>query len=146
MFWQAFISFAAFEWRDDDSFFRWLCGIAKRALMHLFRDKQRRKANGAIDGFPVSGPSQSKIQRRHERFDRLEAALEELTPEYRKVLLLSRIEGLTAPQIAERVNRSPNAVRHLIIRALRELRNKFGDTASLNLPDRQFRVEGGEDD
>ena len=143
---QAFSSIGSFEWRDDDSFFRWLCGIAKRVLVRLFQDSQRGKADGAVDGSPSSGPSQSKIQRRHERFDRLEAALKELSPEYRKVLLLSGVEGLTAPQIAERMNRSPNAVRHLIVRALRELREKFGDTASFNLPDRQFRLGGGQDD
>lgn len=84
--------------------------------------------------------------RRHERFDRLEAAVKKLTPEYRQVVLLSRIEGLSAKEIADRMNRSPNAVRHLIVRALRELRAHFGDTESLHLPDRRFPVGEGDDD
>lgn len=147
---RAFRSLSSFEWRDDDSFFRWLCGVAKRAMAQLFEDGQGHQgaqAIGAAENVSNSGPSQSKVQRRHERFDRLEAALEKLAPEYREVLLLSRIEGLSAPQIAVRMNRSANAVRHLIVRALRELRDKFGDdTASFNLPDRQFHGAGEDDE
>ena len=37
-------------------------------------------------------------------------------------------------QIAERMERSPNAIKHLLARALRQLRAEFGDTQSLHLP------------
>lgn len=144
---RAFRSIESFEWRDEDSFLRWLCGVARRAMAQLIQDRRGVGATETAENVPVSGPSPSRIERRHERFDRLEAALDQLSPEYRTVLLLSRVEGLTAPQIADRMDRSPNAVRHLLVRALRELRERFGDeTASLNLPDRQFRGEGGDDD
>lgn len=129
-----------FEWEGDDSFFRWLCGIAKRALAQAAEDARRAKRPLTGPTVPVGAPSPSKILRRSERFDRLEAALKKLSPEYRQVILLSRIEGLSAKEVADRMNRSPNAVRHLIVRALRELRTHFGDTESLQLPDRRLSV------
>ena len=136
---RAFRTLGSFEWRDHDSFFRWLCGIAKRALAQLAEEAHRGERAKTLESLPEKGPSGSKVLRREERLERLEAGLRALAPDYRQVLLLSRIEGLTAPQIAERMNRSPNAVRHLIVRALRELRAKFGDTESLSLPQRQLR-------
>lgn len=134
-----------FEWDGDDSFFRWLCGIAKRALAQMAEDARKARPPSTAADVPVGTPSPSQILRRHERFDRLEAAVEKLTPEYRQVVLLSRVEGLSAKEIADRMNRSPNAVRHLIVRALRELRAHFGDTESLHLPDRRFPVGEGDD-
>src|SRR5262245_29297042 len=136
---RAFRAVGSFEWRDDDSFFRWLCGIAKRALAQLAEDAHRGERTKTLESLAETGPSSSKVLRREERLERLEAGLRGLAPDYRQVLLLSRIEGLTAPQIAERMNRSPNAVRHLIVRALRELRAKFGETESLSLPRRGLR-------
>jgi RNA polymerase sigma-70 factor (ECF subfamily) len=135
-----------FEWEGDDAFFRWLCGIAKRALAHLAADARRVKRPPTDSGEPAALATPSRMLRREERFERLEAAIERLTPEYREVLLLSRIEGLTAVEIAARMNRSPNAVRHLIVRALRELRAHFGDTESLHLPDRRLAAGDRDDD
>ena len=141
---RAFRSLERFEWQGDDSFFRWLCGIAKRALAQAIQEQRTGQGTGNLSSEAGSGPTQSTISRRVERFERLEEALQSLTPEYREVLLLSRVEGLKTKEIAARMNRSPNAVKHLIARALRALRSGFGDTESLNLPrDRQFDVERG---
>ena len=136
---RAYRSLGNFEWRDDDSFFRWLCGIAKRTVAQAVQDARRTKTPASARGAPTSGPSPTKALRRHERFERLEAALEKLSPAYRQAILLCRIEGLTSTEVAERMNRSPAAVRQLLVRALRELKKNFGDTQSLHLPDRQLR-------
>lgn len=141
---RAFRSLERFEWQGEDSFFRWLCGIAKRALAQAIQDQRTGQGTDRPGSAAGSGATQTKISRRVERFERLEEALQSLTPEYREVLLLSRVEGLKTKEIAARMNRSPNAVKHLIARALRELRNRFGDTESLHLPrDRHFDVEKG---
>ena len=79
--------------------------------------------------------------RREERFERLEASLEKLSVDHREVILLTRVEGLTFAETAARMGRSPDAVKQLLYRALRELRSTFGETASLHLPDRRL---GGE--
>ena len=54
------------------------------------------------------------------------------------------IEGLKIKEIAERMNRSPAAVKQLLSRALVKLKASFGETESLHLPDRELRGEGGE--
>ena len=61
-------------------------------------------------------PSASKAAVRNERFDRLEKALEQLSDEHRRVILLSRIDGLSMKEIAARMERSPDAVMKLLRR------------------------------
>ena len=41
-----------------------------------------------------------------------------------------------------RLDKTPNAVKHLLTRALKQLRERFGDTESFNLPDRRLRGDG----
>ena len=143
---RAFRSLERFEWQGDDSFFRWLCGIAKRALAQAIQEQRTGHGTGNHISVAGRGPTQAKISRRVERFERLEEALQSLTPEYREVLLLSRVEGLKTKEIAARMKRSPNAVSHLIARALAELKARFGDTESLHLPQRPLPPRGGNDE
>lgn len=136
--------FEATDPNNEESFLRWICGIAKRALGDLTRKTAYRENPAASIERVASEPSQSQVQRREERFDRLQTALDKLPPDYRRVLILSRLEGLSAQEIADRMGRTPNAVYHLIVRALQLLREQFGDTESLHLPDRPLRREGGD--
>jgi RNA polymerase sigma-70 factor (ECF subfamily) len=141
---RAFQSLDRFQWRGDDSFFRWLAGIA----LHVLADAARRDARHpqvALDrDHPRDDPSPSHALCRQERLERLEAALEGLTPEHRAVVRLARIEGLRVSEIAQRLNRSPSAVRHLLLRALEKLKERFGETDSLHLPPEGFAPEEAE--
>ena len=134
-----------FEWQGEDSFLRWLRGIAEN-FIRAAADKQRRRATLELER-PPRAPSQvspSRALRREERLDRLEKALRSLSPDHRQVIRLARIEGLQTGEIARRLRRSPGAVRNLLLRALKELKKSFGDTESLHLPHRP-RDEGGSD-
>jgi RNA polymerase sigma-70 factor (ECF subfamily) len=142
---RAFQSLARFQWQGDDSFHRWLCGIAKRALAQAMQDARAVRGSAPLSDVTAGGVSPSTAMQRQERFNRLEQSLEKLNPDYRRVLLLSRIEGLPLKEIAQRMDRSPNAVKHLVARALRELREHFTDTESLSLPDRELGLEDGSD-
>ena len=82
---------------------------------------------------------------RNERFDRLQEAVNTLSGDYRQVVLLARIEGLSMKQVGERMNRSPDAVKKLFGRALRKLRTQLSDSGSLYLPDRRLSADGGDD-
>ncbi|HAK96178.1 MAG TPA: hypothetical protein DCM87_14590, partial [Planctomycetes bacterium] len=86
--------------------------------------------------------SPSRAARREERFDRLEGALARLPEEHRQVIRLARIEGLPIAEIAVRMNRSAAAVSMLLSRALKRLREGFGDTESMSLPDRMLGGAG----
>ena len=134
-----------FQWQSEPLFFRWLCGIAKNAILHCATRKKRREALGDTVR-EKSSASPSRVLRRDERFERLEDAFSQLPAEQRDVLRLARLEGLAFPEIARRLNRRPEAVRQIAVRALRRLREFFGDTESLGLPDRVLRLEetGGE--
>ena len=57
------------------------------------------------------------------------------------LLLLARIECLTMKEIAERTGSSPVAVKQLVFRALRKLRDVFGDTASFHLADGNLQAD-----
>ena len=138
---RAYRGLPRFEWQDEDSFFRWLCGIAKHALAQAAQDARRVGQSVTSDLVQKSEASATKVLRRHERFDRLEAALERLPPDLQKIIRLFRLDGLTSTEAGERMNRSPAAVRQLLVRALRELKEHFGDTESLHLPDRRLRFK-----
>lgn len=149
---RAFQSIGNFQWKDDDAFFRWLSGIAKRALAQAAQDRRKLKekqATSSFGGVASAGPTQSQAARRNERFDRLERSVEKLRPEHRRVLILSRIKGLTVKEIADQMDRSPRTVKYFLACALRELKKHFGDTESFHLPDRQLETElekGGDQD
>ena len=134
-----------FQWQGEPLFFRWLCGIAKNVILHTATRRKRREALGDKVR-ERSSTSPSRAMRRDERFDRLEDAFSQLPAEQRDVLRLARLEGLTFPEIARRLDRRPDAVRQIAVRALRRLRDFFGDTESLGLPDRVFRMEEPDDE
>ncbi|MBN1417385.1 MAG: sigma-70 family RNA polymerase sigma factor [Planctomycetes bacterium] len=141
---RAFQSIGRFRWQGDGSFFRWLAGIAVRVVLQAAR-RQRRPApvsSDAGEGVAAAQASPSRTLRRAERFDRLEEALAKLRPEHRDVILLARIENVPLREIARRWNRSPNAIAQLLLRALRSLRDAFGDTESLHLPPRTLDGDG----
>jgi len=139
----AFQSLSDFEPEDANSFFRWLCGIAQNRILHMARRHLRNRELSLEREIEARESSPSKMIRREERFNRLEAALEELSPDHRQVIILARIEGLPLKEIGSRMNRTPKAVSKLLRKALENLKAKFGDTESLSLPDRTFKSQGG---
>ncbi len=74
-------------------------------------------------------PSQQAIA--HEQAERIERAIDRLPADYREVLLLARVVGLSGRQVAERMGRSEAAVRTLLTRAgirlLAALEERDGD-------------------
>ncbi len=124
-----------FEWQGEGSFLRWLRGIATNEILRLAK-RERYRDFIAIEPSEISGDdtSPSRGARRVERFDRLERALESLSPDHREVIVLARIKGLRLAEVAERTGRTPNAVAQLLGRALANLKEAFGDTESLSLP------------
>lgn len=142
-FGKAFQAFGGFEWRGDGSFLRWLRAITENVVLRV-ADRRRSerlfelRRQGAGVGQELT--SASKDLRRGERFDQLEEALASLSPDHRRVILLARIEGLQLKEVAEQMSRSVSAVQKLLLRALKELKEAFGDTESLHLPDRHLGI------
>lgn len=143
----AFKSLPQFSHDGKDAFLRWLCGIAKHVLSKMARDMRRQgaqnQAGSEVKRVEDSGLSQSVLMRREERFKRLEASLKGLPADQREVLMLSRIEGLTMKEIAERTGTTVSKVRYRLALGLSGLKAAFGETESFHLPDR--RLELGDD-
>jgi RNA polymerase sigma-70 factor (ECF subfamily) len=140
-FLRAFESIGRFSWTHDDSFFQWLCAIARHLIWNASQRGSSRELSLSIDP-PQRGAAPSTAMRREERFDRLERALRDLRPEEREVVRLARMEGLKAREIAERLGRPEPTVRSLLARAFRKLRDSIGETRSLHLPDRKLHFGG----
>ncbi len=128
------------------SFLAWLKGVAEHVILNLARRKRSDKILYVETDSPAAEPTPSKLQRRGERLDRLQRAIDGLSPEHREVVTLVRLEGLPIREAAERMGRTPKAVAHLLGRALAKLKDAFGDTESLTLPhDRRIHGGGGHD-
>lgn len=107
----------------------WLVTLARRKVARILRDQigvaardPRRERHIPTD-VPLadarSGPV--TVADRKDRLALLERALECLSDDHREVIVMSRIEGLPAKDIAERMGRSENAVHLLLGRALKRL-------------------------
>jgi RNA polymerase sigma-70 factor (ECF subfamily) len=136
---RAFESIAHFRWQGEDSVYRWFASIAE----HLIWNAAKKRTPEPLRLEPEAGRDTSvgKQLRREERFDRLQRALAALTPEQREAILLTRIEGLSLKEAAERLGRSADAVQKLVARGLLALRRSIGDTESLRLPERSLTAQ-----
>ena len=132
-----------FEYRDDDSFRRWLCSIGEHVILKAVERDRKKPLLTLRHEVEAGRTSPSTGMRRNERFDRLEAAMANLAPDHREVVTMARIQGLAIKEIAARTGRSPAAISMLLSRALRKLKESFGDTESLSLPhDRRLDSQG----
>lgn len=131
-------SFDQFQGSTEAELVAWL----RQILAHNIRDLVRRYRAGArqvsrevslddvlhssaeaIDQFVASEQSSpSHSYQRRETSVVLADALAELSPDHREIIILRSIQELDWPQIAQRMNRTPDAVRVLWARALRQLR------------------------
>ena len=120
----------------------WLRQILARALAHEIRryhgaqkrdlslevslDAQLAQSSQRLGAMLAgTGPSPSQQAVRRELDVLFAEALGRLPDDYREVLILRHLEDLPHDQIAERMNRSPGAVRMLWIRALAAFRQEL---------------------
>jgi len=132
-----------FTYRSEGDFLRWLSRIAENKLHDIldkfYADKRdirkeipfKKEGESTEGGFvgaaePIGTTTPSVIMRKKEALDRLEKALDELKPEYKEVVVLKRIEGLSYAEIAERLGKSTDAVGMLLSRAMAALIIAYG--------------------
>ena len=131
-----------FQYRNEGDFLRWIAKIAENRirdnLKTLHADKRdiRREvpldhrtttseANDTRMSEPVRTTTPSVILSAREDLDKLENAMNLLKPEYREVIVLRQIEGLSLTDIGEKLGKSPDAVRMLTARAMASLASVF---------------------
>ena len=131
-----------FTYKTEGDFLRWLSRIAENKLRgHLQRFHANKRdirkevrLNGyrptvedsvvaALDAVVTTTPS--VILSKREELDKLAKAIDALKPEYRKVIVLTKIEGFSYKEIGERLGKSADAARMLFSRAMAELTDAF---------------------
>lgn len=121
--------FDQFEYTDEGAFLRWLCCIMENRIRDLgdyFGAKKRQPIE--LPQRDPTGPVTALNRAEHR--EKVLRALDELSEDHRRVLLLRFFEGLTAEQVGDQMDRSAGAVRKLTARALDELGRRFSDSRS----------------
>ena len=142
---QALREFPRFQGDGVPAFFAWLRAIFASRLDKLLRrylgtrsrdlsreqelasafDQSSRLLGGLVPASPDRSPS-SQVSNEEEQL-RVTEAMEQLPEDYREVLVLRHLEGLSYAQIALRMGRpSDEAARKLWARALDVLRKRLG--------------------
>jgi RNA polymerase sigma-70 factor (ECF subfamily) len=81
-------------------------------------------------GLHAKASSPSHQAARREQAVLLAAALDQLPAAYREVIILRHLEGMTFPEVAERMGRSLDSVKNLWARGLAQLRRSLGGVLS----------------
>jgi RNA polymerase sigma-70 factor (ECF subfamily) len=139
---EAFRDFPTFQGCHEPELLAWL----RRILAHNLYNEARRFAaqqrdaarevsleqfqsgldrSSALLGryLPASDPPPSEVAAEREAAVRLAELLARLPPRYQQVILLRVFEGLSAEEVAQRMETTPGAVRMLQMRALTTLRS-----------------------
>jgi RNA polymerase sigma-70 factor, ECF subfamily len=137
--------FDQFRGSSEREFLAWLRQILihclHRAIEVHVKAKKRdlrcevsiEQVNAALDRSAVDfanvladpGPSPSAFAREQERSVTLANQLARLKPDYRDVIVLRNLQGLTFDEIAARLNRKAGTVRMLWLRAMEKLRSAY---------------------
>ncbi|MHC4932468.1 MAG: RNA polymerase sigma factor [Planctomycetota bacterium] len=125
-----------FEHRSDDSVRNWLLKIVERKVRELVRN-YRETAKRAVERevsrgqrpdtlhLPGRGPTPSEFASARELAELARRAMQALPDHYRAILRLAREERLSLREIAERMDRSRDAVKKLYGRALSRFTEEF---------------------
>ena len=126
-----------FKYQGEKAFKNWLFTMALRKVIGRARYYRAEKRDIGREVTPragtpssTSGPdpqeaesllTPSRFAMARESQGKLDRAFEQLGPDYRAVIVMARVAGLSHAEIAQRMNRSEGAVRVLLSRALARL-------------------------
>jgi RNA polymerase sigma-70 factor (ECF subfamily) len=142
VFINAFGAIEDFTYKNEGDFVRWLSKITQNALadnwdkIHAAKRDIRKEHrfnshNSATDGelrevhANLDATTPSMIMSKREDLTKLEQAIDELKPQYREIVVLSKIEGLSYKEIGRKLGKSSDAVRMLMPSAMAELTTVF---------------------
>jgi RNA polymerase sigma-70 factor (ECF subfamily) len=131
-----------FTYTNEGDFLRWLGTIAENRirdnLQNLHADKRDIRKERPLKDYaststddparipePARNTTPSVILSRKEELDKLEKAIDKLKPEYRQVIVLAKIDGLSYREIGDRLGKSADAAGHLLLRAMVSLTETF---------------------
>ncbi|CEF48233.1 unnamed protein product [uncultured bacterium] len=143
VFLEAHRHFPAFRGTTEAEFAAWLrrilAGVLANTVRHYFGTQARdprleHDLHAAVEQsscmlagqLAAPGTSPSEAAARREQAVLLADALGRLPDDYREVIVLRHLEGLTFPAVAARMGRTVDSVEKLWLRAVARLRNEVG--------------------
>lgn len=137
-FLKAWKSIARF--RGQSSFYTWMYRIVMNVTIDWLRKKQVKGAGAEFDDaiqlkeidpasrtVPHAGPLPHEGMQGREIRDRIDAAIEQLSPEHRAVILMKEIEDMQYREIAESLGCSIGTVMSRLFYARKKLQNLLRD-------------------
>ena len=131
-FLEAFRDIKRFRHEKPGSFLSWLSRIADHVIADAarFHGRQKRRAElvrfrsvGTPDGpEPVDSATPSRLLAEKESLQALIQKLDSLPEDYRRAILLAKMEGLSNAEMAEQLGRSREAAALLLHRAIKRFR------------------------
>ena len=131
-----------FQFPSEPAFKQWLYTTALRKIVNR-RDFYLAQKRDALRDVPLSSEHSGQEQRLmecyrtfsspsrqmmvREEIERVERAFESLPEDYREVITLAHVVGLSRAEIAEQMGKSEGAVRVLLHRALRTVARDLGE-------------------
>lgn len=145
-FLEAHRHFARFQGNDEPQFAYWLRQILAARVANLVRHyfgtqgrnvRLEEELAAEIDNSSrmlghelaasLASPSEQAVHR--EQAVLLADALQKLPEDYRDVIILRHLEGLTFPEVARRMGKTQDSVEKLWLRGLAKLKQVFGEPA-----------------
>jgi RNA polymerase sigma-70 factor (ECF subfamily) len=133
---------ADFEGQHSGSLMAWLAKIAEHEIRDRADYQQRQRRDAAREvaletDAALPAPARSALSQAilTEEAERLEIALESLTPAHREVILLRKFEELPFGDIARRLGKSEDACRMLLARAMTALTLRLAGRTAAKDPD-----------
>ncbi len=114
---------------DEHNAGAWLVTLARRKVARILRDqlgvaaRDPRREHAIKTDLPLADRRSGPVTHadRKDRLELLEQAIQRLSEDHRDVILLMKIDGLSAKEVAEQMGRTENAVHLLLSRALKRL-------------------------
>jgi RNA polymerase sigma-70 factor (ECF subfamily) len=116
------------------SFATWLYRIAANYSLDLIRVRKRHQEHREVNtnedsdvmqSIPGTEPAADRIVFSGQVKDRVNAAMEELSPQERTAFVLRHFEGLSIEEIGAALGTGANATKHSIFRAVQKLRRSL---------------------
>src|SRR5215831_1678637 len=130
---RAFRDIHRFEYRAPGSFMSWVARIAEHVIVDMARAQDRQKRAGELVRLrsetnpggpePAHSFTPSRIFRENESMRQFVETLNLLPEDYRRVILLAKVEGLSTSEVAERLEKSKETTSLLLHRAIKRLQS-----------------------
>ncbi len=140
------------KFRMDAKFSTWLYRLTVNAATDLLRRRGKERDTASLDDEerPVQliadTPDPAEAAEASERREILQRAVQSLSENHRKILLLRAVSGLDYREIGEILELSPGTVKSRLARARQELREKLQTEGNYFPPPASKQRKGGEGD